>query len=172
MENILHTNDPGALLYMFGESIYNIKETTDNQPVSNTNTSISSPSFDYLGENNKYILVLIHNPQSEKIIAKEDHELLLKTLKALSLDMRDIALVNIAHQTNKHLNDYKSYFSPSKLVGFGISTEDLQLEKTVSRNVIQSIADVKILLTDSLAQLAKDQEAKTLWWKAMKTLFQ
>jgi len=199
MQNPLLSTNSAVLTTLLGSDVYHISEATSqleqagiiaNEPTlekqaitaepsvaSAKATTISSdqtPSilnYNYLGENNKYILILIDQPLKNEIIAAKDLLLLEKTLAALKLELRDVAIVNLQQCEELHFKSLKEFFSCNKVLGFGIELAKIGIEKEVAINTVFRIEDCPFLLASSLEELSNNQAQKVIWWSAMKSIF-
>lgn len=123
-------------------------------------------SFDYLGENNKYILVIVDN-ETEKFLNKVDLAFLLKIMGAKKWVLEDVAIINKAKYNNLNFEDLQAYFACSKIITFGFNPAVLNIvgavanQKTVYKNVA-------VLGTWDLAKLQSDVPKKTIFWNQLK----
>lgn len=189
MENPLHSSNSAVLTALLGTEVYSIVESKTIVPAQNNEAPITpfegiqvSPSatneqsdeaihYEYLGENNKYILFLVDLPLTKEILKDQDLLLIEKTLTALKLEIRDVAIVNL-HQTKYlHFKQMKDFFSTNKVVAFGIDLGKIGIKKDIPKNTISQIEDCPFLLASSLDELRTDQAQKVIWWSAMKSIF-
>ena len=199
MQNPLLSTNSAVLTALLGSEVYHIDEgtsqmeqaqliakvpTIEKQTIA-AETAISSqqeaihPSdqtptsvhYNYLGENNKYILILINQPLKTEIIRATDLLLLEKTLAALKLELRDVAIVNLQQCESLHFKSLKEFFSCNKVIGFGIELAKIGIEKDIAINTVFRIADCPFLLASSLEELSSNQAQKVIWWSAMKSIF-
>jgi len=122
--------------------------------------------FDYLGENNKYILIVVNNA-SEKFLSKTDLAFLVKIMGAKKWTLEDVAIVNMAKYTNLNFEDLKAFFACSKVVTFGFNPAVLNIVGAVAnqKSVYKNFA---ILGTWDLAKLQNDVAKKTVFWNQLK----
>jgi hypothetical protein len=139
--------------------------------IPSTQQALKTVHYNYLGENNKYILILIDQPLKNEIIAAKDLLLLEKTLAALKLELRDVAIVNLQQCEELHFKSLKEFFSCNKVLGFGIELAKIGIEKEVAINTVFRIEDCPFLLASSLEELSNNQAQKVIWWSAMKSIF-
>jgi len=200
MQNPLLSTNSAVLTALLGSDVYHISEATSQleqadlianesttlakQEIASEATKVSEqvviPSaeqalsavhYNYLGENNKYILILIDQPLKTEIIAAKDLLLLEKTLTALKLELRDVAIVNLQQCEELHFKSLKEFFSCNKVLGFGIELAKIGIEKEVAINTVFRIEDCPFLLTSALEVLSNNQAQKVIWWSAMKSIF-
>ena len=193
MQNPLLSTNSAVLTSLLGSDVYHISEATSqleqadliaNVPteakqeiaseevvIRSTEQALKTVHYNYLGENNKYILILIDQPLKNEIIAAKDLLLLEKTLAALKLELRDVAIVNLQQCEELHFKSLKEFFSCNKVLGFGIELAKIGIEKEVAINTVFRIEDCPFLLASSLEELSNNQAQKVIWWSAMKSIF-
>ena len=199
MQNPLISTDSAVLTALLGSDVYHISEATSQleqasliakEPTSEKQAIAAEPSisseqeamissdqtptsvhYNYLGENNKYILILIDQPLKSEIISAKDLLLLEKTLTALKLELRDVAIVNLQQCEELHFKSLKEFFRCNKVLGFGIELAKIGIEKEVPINTVFRIEDCPFLLASSLEELSNNQAQKVVWWSAMKSIF-
>ena len=193
MQNPLLSTNSAVLTALLGSDVYHISEATSqleqasiiaNEPtlakheiaseqvvIRSTEQALKTVNYDYLGENNKYILILIDQPLKSEIISAKDLLLLEKTLAALKLELRDVAIVNLQQCEELHFKSLKEFFSCNKVIGFGIELAKIGIEKEVPINTVFRIEECPFLLASSLEELSSNQAQKEIWWSAMKSIF-
>ena len=193
MQNPLISTDSAVLTALLGSDVYHISEATSQleqasliakEPniekqviaaeqvvIRSTEQALKTVNYDYLGENNKYILILIDQPLKSEIISAKDLLLLEKTLAALKLELRDVAIVNLQQCEELHFKSLKEFFSCNKVIGFGIELAKIGIEKEVPINTVFRIEECPFLLASSLEELSTNQAQKVIWWSAMKSIF-
>jgi hypothetical protein len=193
MQNPLLSTNSAVLTALLGSDVYHISEATSqleqagliaNEPteakqeiaseqvvIRSTEQALKTVHYNYLGENNKYILILIDQPLKNEIIAAKDLLLLEKTLAALKLELRDVAIVNLQQCEELHFKSLKEFFSCNKVLGFGIELAKIGIEKEVAVNTVFRIEDCPFLLASALEELSNNQAQKVIWWSAMKSIF-
>jgi hypothetical protein len=193
MQNPLLSTNSAVLTALLGSDVYHISEATSqleqagliaNEPtvakqeiaseqvvIPSTEQALKTVHYNYLGENNKYILILIDQPLKNEIIASKDLLLLEKTLAALKLELRDVAIVNLQQCEELHFKSLKEFFSCNKVLGFGIELAKIGIEKEVAINTVFRIEDCPFLLASALEELSNNQAQKVIWWSAMKSIF-
>jgi hypothetical protein len=193
MQNPLLSTNSAVLTALLGSDVYHISEATsqleqaglianestvakqeiasEQVVIPSTQQALKTVHYNYLGENNKYILILIDQPLKNEIIAAKDLLLLEKTLAALKLELRDVAIVNLQQCEELHFKSLKEFFSCNKVLGFGIELAKIGIEKEVAINTVFRIEDCPFLLASSLEELSNNQAQKVIWWSAMKSIF-
>lgn len=137
-------------------------------PEARESEHVAAPAFNYLGENNKFILILV-NDEDHKILNPADLTSLTKILAAKKSEIRDVAILNLHKHPESNFETLKQFFSCSKLVLFGMNPRKLGLPD-ISNNEIIVHEGTKILATYSFAEMGNDTNKKTLFWNVMKQL--
>jgi hypothetical protein len=174
MQNPLLSTNSAVLTALLGSDVYHISEpnlASDQFARPSSEQVSKTVHYNYLGENNKYILILIDQSLKREIIAAKDLLLLEKTLAALKLELRDVAIVNLQQCEALHFKSLKEFFSCNKVLGFGIELAKIGIEKEVAINTVFRIEDCPFLLASSLEELSNNQAQKVIWWSAMKSIF-
>jgi len=122
--------------------------------------------FNYLGENNKYFLILFYEP-TQKDIGSIQKETLLKIMSAKGMDLRDIAVLNLFQYPGVRFDDLKEFFSFNKIVLFGIDPQQISLSSQSANQVIK-VEGTKVLSTYSIDEMIKDTTKKREFWNIMK----
>lgn len=163
----LLTKDPHALSFLFEEDLYQIKTGTQLAQVKEASEEKqASSAFDYLGENNRFFLLLLDEP-SAKYLPDAQLEVLKKILQAKGLELKDVALLNLSSTPQADFKSLKDFFSCSRICLFGISPNRLSLPALPS-NEPAELEGVKILATFSMSELMQTQHKKVAFWNAMK----
>lgn len=148
--------------------ITEIPETAlpQNAPVNNKS---EPPAFyEYLGENNKYILILFNDP-AQKTIDPKELETLANILKGKKQEIKDVALVNLYNYPTATFSSLKSFFACNSVVLFGTNPAQLGIDG-IQSNQITSIQGIKILATFSIAEMLTNVDKKRAFWDEMKKL--
>lgn len=177
MMETLKTESSLALSILLNEDIYVFKEDIEEvQTVTNleslpaepehTEPVTSKPSFNYMGENNKSVLVIVNDPESE-FLNQTDLIFLLKILSAKKLELNDIAIMNLAKHTNYEFENLKNFFACNRILTYGIHPNILGMQGLTS-NALQEFNGVKFLGTWSLRQMVNDDNKKRTYWNVLK----
>ncbi|WP_304062935.1 hypothetical protein [Pedobacter glucosidilyticus] len=140
--------------------------TVETQEIAKPQAPVNKPSFNYLGDNNKYLLVIV-NDKTHQFINDKDLAFLLKILAAKKLDLHDIAILNTNSYTDLTFKDLKEYFACNKILTFGIDPKSLQIQG-ITANKAGEFEGVKILGTWALPLLDTDVKKKTIYWNELK----
>lgn len=166
---------------LFTEDIYLITEEQTGLPVQQVNTvpvikpehTIQPPvnispttDFEYLGDNNKYFLILIEDKIHTRMNPAHQ-EMLLKIMGAKKLELRDLAILNINRYPETKFDTLKNFFSCNRVVLFGITPAQIGLP-AASLNKVNSAGTVKLLPTYSLEEMRNNDDKKREFWTVMK----
>jgi hypothetical protein len=168
MDELLTNNVPALRMLMTDELFFipeapSVKTQAD---VSGLSDRVAPTSFSYLGENNKYFLILVSEPAHEHL--NKDHlEMLLKILQAKNLELRDVAILNLNSYPGISFNPIKEFFAPSKVVLFGIDPKVIGLAP-MSSNELHMQENIKFLATYHFDEMKDDQNKKRVLWNALK----
>lgn len=192
--NALQSHHPIALSLLINEDIYHINapvlavadavaaqteevkpaEVTPNilpKPAEQTIPQlpkIDKPNYQYVGDNNKSILILVNETDAE-LLNKDDLLALNKLLAARKLEQKDVAILNIQKNTHLNFTQLSGFFGFNKLLLFGINPKDLGIMGIVA-NQICAFEGVPILGTWHLKQMQLDEKKKLVFWAQFKTL--
>lgn len=124
--------------------------------------------FDYLGENNKYILILVKEP-AHKVIDPKELETLANILKGKKQEIKDVAIVNLNSYPSANYTNLKSFFACNSIIMFGVNPAQIAVEG-IQANQISSFQGTKILATYSIAEMLNSLDKKRAFWDEMKKL--
>ncbi|HUH34005.1 MAG TPA: hypothetical protein VLZ28_08615 [Daejeonella sp.] len=180
MSDLLSQNQ-AALKMLFTEDIYLVKEEEQDitvkpdkvEPVVEPEVTIqpeisASPKtdFEYLGDNNKYFLILIEDMIHTRMNPAHQ-EMLLKIMGAKKLELRDLAILNINRYPEIKFDALKDFFSCNRVVMFGITPSQIGLPPA-GINKVNSAGTVKLLPTYSLEEMRNNDDKKREFWTVMK----
>jgi len=192
----LHTNEFNALRLLMTEDIYildkksessenSLKIITPTEPVKVFVTEKTvkpeipavkpapdpaeiknAKEFTYIGENNKYFLILIDDTKNKEISTLHK-ETLLKIMSAKGLELRDLAILNLDQFPGTNITELKEFFSCSKLVLFGINPQRIAIPG-LSSNKAENYNNIKLFSTYSIDEMIIDVTKKKDFWAIMK----
>lgn len=175
MSNLL-TRDPNALRLLMTEDLYIlpeqekaaeiIPEKPEAEPIQKAAETVKTNGFSYIGENNKYFLILFDD-NTRKEISSQHKETLLKIMSAKGLELRDLAILNIAQYPGLRFGELKDFFSCSRVALFGIDPKRIELP-AIGANQIEKYMDVRVLATFSIEEMNSDTAKKREFWNVMK----
>lgn len=179
MEKLI-SRDAAALQMLMTEDLY-LLSTADveatalapHPPGNPTEIAATAPELKaaptdlaYLGENNKYFLILVDD-KSHKELNPTHREMLLKTMSAKGYELRDLAILNLNRYPGVQFSQLREFFACTRLALFGINPQQLGLA-SLNANLPGNIDNVKILATYSWEELSTDDQKKRAFWAAMK----
>lgn len=160
------TDNAAALRILMVEDLYMIPDA--GVKTQENNEELPPPLyFDYLGENNQYLLIVVDYP-SDTYISEDGLHLLRKILAAKKMDTRDIALLNISKHPSPTFDALKDFFGSKRILLFGVAPQQAGLP-ALSANKTESYRDVHLLATYSLTELDADVQKKQLFWNVFKS---
>ena len=175
MSNLI-THETSALRLLMTDDLYILPECekpevlSKGQPleelIQNPAELNQSKEFSYLGENNKYFLI-VFDDHVRKEISTVHKEMLLKIMSAKGLELRDLAILNLAQYPGVRFGELKEFFCCSKIALFGIDPKRIELA-AIAANQVEKYMDVKILTTFSLDEMNSDTTKKREFWNVMK----
>ncbi|RYZ95860.1 MAG: hypothetical protein EOP47_24990 [Sphingobacteriaceae bacterium] len=174
---------PAAFRFIMQDDVYQLKAdkilpVNNDEPLQAAETivppvAVPSPiqetskiTFNYLGKNQKNILVLVYYP-AHKFMDEVHLSALESTFKRKELGIEDIAIVNIADEPNTELEQLLTYFTPKKVLILG--------EKALAKglpelpfNTPQAIGTIATLYTFGFDELMTSNENKKAFWEKVK----
>jgi hypothetical protein len=188
------TSNAEALRLFFTEEVYLVKRGPDNsatvqvgalpeiveltnvaEPISIPATPSFTPiepkkewTFNYLGKNQKGILILVNDPVN-KVSSTEGTELLRKLVKAIELTNNDFALINYANYEGATFEVLQAFFKCQLLLSFGVEAEKLGIAP-LPYHLLHNLGTTRLILTSNLHELDKDQPSKKTLWATLQTL--
>ncbi|SKB63329.1 hypothetical protein [Daejeonella lutea] len=180
----LITHNANALRFLMTEDIYDLGDALDSatpQPapitiltnedrklplVEDIPAEMKPLSFDYLGENNRYFLVIVDD-KTHPSLNSTHKEMLMKIMAAKKLELRDLAILNFAKYPNSTFSDLKDFFSCNRITLFGIDPQRLGLP-AIGANQPARHEDVKVLATFGLEEMSSNTDKKREFWNVMK----
>lgn len=183
MEKLI-THNVNALRFLMNEDLYNlgdsvqseiqtpIPENSLNKPAIPEPTpepqeeEIKKISFNYLGENNRYFLIIIDDKTHTELNTPHK-EMLMKIMAAKKLEIRDLAILNIAKYPQANFEQLKSFFSCNRITLFGIDPQKIGLP-SMAANQPGKHLDVKIFATFGLEEMSTSTDKKREFWNVMK----
>ena len=125
-----------------------------------------SIGFSYIGENNRYFLILVDDKTHTELNSAHK-EMLLKIMAAKELDIRDLAILNLAKYPEAKFSQLKDFFSCNKIVLFGIDPQRISLPAMAANKVVKH-KDVMALASFSLEEMSSSTDKKREFWSVMK----
>lgn len=122
--------------------------------------------FDYLGENNRYFLIIVDD-KTHPGLNSVHREMLMKIMAAKKLELRDLAILNLAKYPGTNFSDLKNFFSCNRLTLFGIDPQKIGLPAMGSNQPGKHL-EVKVLATFGLEEMSSNTDKKREFWNVMK----
>lgn len=183
MEKLI-THNVNALRFLMNEDLYMVKDPLQPEiqeeiapvpivmealPPAETGISedkSSVTSFNYLGENNRYFLVLVDD-KTHKELNTPHKEMLMKIMAAKKLELRDLAILNLAQYPGANFEQLKDFFSCNRIILFGMNPRDIGLPAMGANEPVKH-QDVKLLATFGLEEMSTNTDKKREFWNVMK----
>ena len=122
-----------------------------------------------LGNYEKQILILVKNDGNE-IINGEDFDFLTNILKACSLNIKDIRILNV--NNNQMLpTQIIPGLQPKKVIFFGIDKSTFNLPLEFPDFQVQPFDGVVFLSAPALIEISNSAEIKKNLWQSLKKMF-
>ena len=183
MEKLI-THNVNALRFLMNEDLYMVKDPVQPEiqeeiaqmpivmealPPAETGISEDKStvsSFSYLGENNRYFLVLVDD-KTHKELNTPHKEMLMKIMAAKKLELRDLAILNLAQYPGTNFEQLKDFFSCNRIILFGMNPGDIGLP-AMGANQPGKHQNVKVLATFGLEEMSTNTDKKREFWNVMK----
>jgi hypothetical protein len=162
----LKTTNPIALSILMTDDLYLVDDQREKTSLVIEDESSGLLHFNYLGENNKFILILV-NDLTQDIINPENLKTLTTILAAKQLELRDVAIVNLDKYQAANFNILKSFFACRKMILFGVNPLQTGMVD-IDSNKTTLFKETKILATFSFEEMRNDTTKKRLFWNVMK----
>ena len=183
MEKLI-TYNANALRFLMNEDLYDLGDVIqpDKLDITHENplTKLEEPnsvtealeeqlpitSFNYLGENNRYFLILVDD-KTHRELNTPHKEMLMKIMAAKKLELRDLAILNVAQYPELKFEQLKDFFSCNKIILFGIDPQKIGLPP-LGANRPGKHLEVKVLATFGLEEMISNTDNKREFWNVMK----
>ena len=130
----------------------------------------SISTFNILGKNLKRVALIVENPE-ELHLADDQLNFLLGVLSACKLTMEDVAIVNIAKNTDANYKNIESELKAEKVILFGVKPAQLNLPLEFPLYQIQQYNKQTYVAAASLNVIQIDKVEKTKLWNCLKQIF-
>ncbi len=178
----LITHNSNALRFLMNEDLYDLGDAVQSdihpiipKEIITTPTIEPAPeiekeelpvSFNYLGENNRYFLILVDDKTHPELNTPHK-EMLMKIMAAKKLELRDLAILNLAKYPEANFGHLKDFFSCNRITLFGIDPQRIGLTG-LGANQPGKHLDVKVLATFGLEEMSSNTDKKREFWNVMK----
>ncbi len=126
--------------------------------------------INYLGKNNKHILILV-NEKDHKFLGDDELSFLMNILSACNITMADAALVNSYSNECVVYENLIKTFAPSTILFIGTEPQALGFPVLIPMYQVQIYNKQQYLCAPSLQKLSSDKEEKKQLWMALKKIF-
>ncbi len=176
IENSHHILPQTVLADWFERSLVIVQDDcSPNSTIPSINNAISETvAIQYWGHNEKQIAILLKD-KSADYLSEEVLQFLTNILKACSLTLNDIAIVNIYQQKNINYNQLKEKLSINTCVSFGITPAEIDIFSSFSLFEVGIYDNISFVFAPELMEMnANTSESKILkakLWKSLQKLF-
>jgi hypothetical protein len=125
-------------------------------------------TFNYLGQNLKNFLILVHYPELE-FIADAHLTALQNILKRKEFELNDVAILNMATYNTVKLNELTEFFKPAKLLLLGQAALPQGIAPLVLNNP-KPLGSYTALYSFGFNEMMDSTENKKAFWEQMKSL--
>ena len=144
----------------------NITVPIADQALNLRNEDLQEVSFNYLGDNNRYFLIIVDD-KTHTDLNPSHKEMLMKIMGAKKLELRDLAVLNLAKYPDSNFNQLKDFFSCTRIALFGIDPRTIGLP-AMGANKPEKHLDVNVLATFGLGEMNSSTDKKKEFWNVMK----
>jgi DNA polymerase III psi subunit len=131
-----------------------------------TNDNSKTITFNYEGENNKYIVMLFSHTDSSAM-PEAQKPFLEKILNATKLSFSDVALVNLNNYPDATLKQLKEFFAATSLFFWGINPSIFNIKAQLYQPLVHE--KLKIISVDPIDVIEKDKALKAKLWGILQT---
>ncbi len=176
IENSHHILPQTILVEWFERSLVIVEDDCSvNSIIPLINNAIAEAvAIQYSGHNEKHIVILLKD-KSADYLSEEGLQFLTNILKACSLTLKDIAIVNIYHQKNINYNQLKEKLSMNACISFGITPAEIDIFSSFSLFEVGIYSNTSFVFAPELMEMnANTSESKILkakLWKSLQKLF-
>ena len=128
------------------------------------------PPVQYLGENQKNILIIVSN-NTETFLPDHDLAFLTSILSACRLGMTDIALVNIYGKSKAEIQHTLQQTGAVQVILFGVEPVLISLPENYSHFQMHQHHQRTYLSSPGLFEVSQEKALKTKLWGCHKSLF-
>lgn len=151
------------------EKLYS-KALVDLNTVKAAPQKTTGPLFNWLGNNEKNILIVVNEPVAA-FLQDSDLQLLVGILKACKLSLADIALVNFNNNTHADYTSLNAALNPATIILFGMEPAGLDFPLHFPHFQLQPYNGQHYLCSPALANLSADISLKKQLWLSLQKHF-
>ncbi|MFV0606332.1 MAG: hypothetical protein ACK5NK_10880 [Niabella sp.] len=126
--------------------------------------------FKALGNNQKKVLILVNYPQSTHL-PDTQLDFLTTLLKACSLGLNDVAIVNTHQYPDIDATAVTTYFSSATVLLFGLTTQSMGFPFEIPPYQVQQFDGKTVICSGALHEIETDKTAKGKLWNGLKRIF-
>lgn len=133
-------------------------------------------SVKFLGGNKQKVL-LINRCESAEFLSEKENLFLLKgigkkgLLEAINLSLDDVAIINISKSTVKSFRLLAQKMDFSRMILFGISPKEINLNIETEKYKVCVVNDCKIVFADSMEMIIGNDSLKKELWLSLQAMF-
>lgn len=135
-----------------------------------TNAVPQPPAINYLGNNQKHILIVTVNA-SETFLTDNELAFLTNILAACQLSMADVAIINKAQYTVADYTEMLDVLQSKIVILFGVDPLTFGLPINFPHFQLQSFHQHIYLYAPELKEIEQDKGLKAKLWSSLKSLF-
>lgn len=164
----LNTLNPASLQVLMSETIFDIGFSP--VPSSEEPDAVVEPTmmFKTFGNNNKNILFIISDINHE-FFHQETELAFIKTLKALKLELDDVAVINCTESASRKFDKIKGELKPRLCIFLGLDPKELGLENCAI-NIWNKEESIQLLYSYSFDEMLMSVQKKRDFWDAIKLI--
>ena len=169
--------EPTDISLLYKNTLVEVEINADKQslPQTNTNTELIIPDnhqgdWNFLGENKKKILVVVHYPDVVHIPDKQ-LSFLTKLLAACNLNLGDAAILNFQNQKSSDFNKVINFFTPKVVLLFKIEPGEFGMPMIFPHFQVQGYKDAVFVASPALDEIEPDKILKSKLWVCLKKIF-
>ena len=130
----------------------------------------SISTFNILGKNLKRVALIVENPE-ELHLADDQLNFLLGVLSACKLTMEDVAIINIAKNTDANYKTIESELKAENIILFGVKPSQIDLPLEFPLYQVQQYNKQTYIAAVALDTIKIDKIEKTKLWNCLKQIF-
>jgi len=132
--------------------------------------AIASPTWKYLGSNEKNILIVV-NYKNTTHLPDEELSFLTSILSACKLTLGDVAIVNMNNYSNHNYKDLTGHFNSRIALMFGVEPISFGLPIDFPHFQVQSFSNHIFLYSPAMEERHHDQLFKSKLWVSLRRVF-
>lgn len=145
--------------YSLVEEVNNIKELSQKKP-----------GINFLGGNEKNILLLV-NSDKDEYLPETQLTFLAEILAACKLSMKDIAVINLDKGQTQEFKDIPVLLQSEIIIASDIEPSTLELPFKIPEFQVQEYKEKKYVFIPSFDNIKSDGALKRKLWELLKSLF-